>query len=32
MTNVEHIGIAVEDLASSNELFTKLLAVAPYKS
>lgn len=32
MTNVEHIGIAVRDMAASNELFTKLLGVAPYKS
>ncbi|GAB4025738.1 methylmalonyl-CoA epimerase [Spirosoma koreense] len=31
-TNVEHIGIAVRNLTSSNELFTKLLNVAPYKS
>lgn len=31
LTNVEHIGIAVRDLAISNELFTKLLNVAPYK-
>ncbi|CCH51370.1 methylmalonyl-CoA epimerase [Fibrisoma limi BUZ 3] len=32
LTNVEHIGIAVRDLAASNELFTKLLNVGPYKS
>ncbi|GAB3689619.1 methylmalonyl-CoA epimerase [Spirosoma flavus] len=32
LTNVEHIGIAVRDIAASNELFTKLLNVAPYKS
>jgi len=32
LTNVEHIGIAVRDLAASNELFSKLLNVAPYKS
>lgn len=32
LTNVEHIGIAVRDLAASNDLFTKLLNVAPYKS
>lgn len=31
MTNVEHIGIAVRNLATSNELFTKLLNVASYK-
>jgi methylmalonyl-CoA/ethylmalonyl-CoA epimerase len=28
---VEHIGIAVKDLGISNELFTKLLGVKPYK-
>ncbi len=32
LTNVEHIGIAVADLAAANALFTKLLNVAPYKS
>lgn len=32
LTNVEHIGIAVKSLAVSNDLFTKLLNVAPYKS
>ncbi|MBD2754552.1 methylmalonyl-CoA epimerase [Spirosoma validum] len=32
LTNVEHIGIAVRDIAASNDLFTKLLNVAPYKS
>ncbi|GAB4036069.1 methylmalonyl-CoA epimerase [Spirosoma gilvum] len=32
LTNVEHIGIAVRDIASSNDLFTKLLNVTPYKS
>lgn len=32
LTNVEHIGIAVKDMAASNALFTKLLNVAPYKS
>ena len=31
MTNVEHIGIAVRDLAASNQLFSKLLNTAPYK-
>jgi methylmalonyl-CoA/ethylmalonyl-CoA epimerase len=31
LTNVEHIGIAVKDLATSNELFSKLLNVLPYK-
>jgi methylmalonyl-CoA/ethylmalonyl-CoA epimerase len=28
---VEHIGIAVNDLSSANELYTQLLGVAPYK-
>ncbi|GAB3505263.1 methylmalonyl-CoA epimerase [Spirosoma knui] len=32
LTNVEHIGIAVHDIATSNDLFTKLLNVAPYKA
>ena len=32
LTNVEHIGIAVRDIAASNELFTKLLNIAPYKT
>jgi methylmalonyl-CoA/ethylmalonyl-CoA epimerase len=32
LTNVEHIGIAVKNIASSNELFAKLLGVTPYKS
>lgn len=32
LTNVEHIGIAVRDLAASNALFTSLLNIAPYKS
>ena len=32
LTNVEHIGIAIRDIAASNELFTKLLNVAPYKA
>jgi methylmalonyl-CoA/ethylmalonyl-CoA epimerase len=31
MQHVEHIGIAVKNLEFSNELFTKLLGVAPYK-
>lgn len=29
---IEHLGIAVKDLDSSNQLFEKLLGVAPYKS
>src|SRR5207237_4509206 len=32
LTNVEQIGIAVRDLAASNELFAKLLNVQPYKA
>ena len=32
LTNVEHIGIAVRDIAASNALFTKLLNSAPYKA
>lgn len=32
LTNVEHIGIAVKDLAASNALFTKLMNAEPYKS
>lgn len=32
LTNVEHIGIAVRDLTVSNDLFTKLLNVPPYKA
>ncbi|RYC67358.1 methylmalonyl-CoA epimerase [Spirosoma sordidisoli] len=32
VTNLEHIGIAVRDLAASNDLFTKLLNVPPYKA
>jgi methylmalonyl-CoA/ethylmalonyl-CoA epimerase len=28
---IEHIGIAVKDLLSANELYTRLLGVAPYK-
>ena len=29
--NVEHIGIAVKDLESVNEIYTKLFGEAPYK-
>jgi methylmalonyl-CoA/ethylmalonyl-CoA epimerase len=32
LTNIEHIGIAVKDISASNELFTKLFNIAPYKS
>ena len=28
---IDHIGIAVRDMAASNELFQKLLGAAPYK-
>ena len=31
MAQVEHIGIAVKDLGISNELFSKLLGVVPFK-
>lgn len=31
MNKIEHIGIAVNDLKASNELFEKLLGVAHYK-
>ncbi len=31
MNKLEHIGIAVRDLEVSNDLFEKLLGVAPYK-
>ncbi len=31
MNKIEHIGIAVKDIKESNELFTKLLGVQPYK-
>lgn len=31
MIKIEHIGIAVKDLAKSNELYTKLLGCSPYK-
>ena len=32
MKKVEHIGIAVKDLKSANELYRKLLGEAPYKT
>ena len=32
LTNIEHIGIAVKNISASNELFTKLFNIAPYKS
>lgn len=31
LTNVEHIGIAVKDIRSSNRLFEQLFSIAPYK-
>jgi methylmalonyl-CoA/ethylmalonyl-CoA epimerase len=31
LTNLEHIGIAVKDLAASNALFAQLFNVSPYK-
>ncbi len=30
-SNIEHIGIAVQDLTAANELYSKLLNVSPYK-
>jgi methylmalonyl-CoA/ethylmalonyl-CoA epimerase len=32
MTKVEHIGIAVRDLAQANQIYTRLLGAEPYKS
>lgn len=32
LTNVEHIGIAVRNIAASNDLFAKLLNSQPYKA
>jgi methylmalonyl-CoA/ethylmalonyl-CoA epimerase len=32
MNKIEHIGIAVQDLEKSNELFSKLFGQLPYKS
>ena len=32
MQKIEHIGIAVRDIEESNNLFTRLLGTAPYKS
>ncbi len=31
MQKIEHLGIAVKNLAEANETYTKLLGVAPYK-
>jgi methylmalonyl-CoA/ethylmalonyl-CoA epimerase len=30
--NIEHIGIAVKNIETANEIYSKLLGVAPYKS
>lgn len=32
MNKIEHIGIAVKDMAAANEIYTKLLGYQPYKS
>ena len=32
MLRIEHLGIAVKSITTSNQLFTDLLGVAPYKS
>jgi len=32
MEKIEHIGIAVKDLESANEVYTKLFGEAPYKT
>ncbi len=32
MNKIEHIGIAVKDIAAANEIYTKLLGYAPYKT
>ncbi len=32
MNKIEHIGIAVKDILSANEIYTKLFGAAPYKS
>ena len=31
MKKLEHLGIAVEDLAAAEKIFTDVLGVAPYK-
>ena len=31
MNKIEHLGIAVKDLAASEQIFTDLLGAAPYK-
>ncbi|MGS2738886.1 methylmalonyl-CoA epimerase [Sinomicrobium sp. M5D2P17] len=32
MKKIEHIGIAIRNIETSNDLYTKLLGVAPYKT
>lgn len=32
MLKIEHLGIAVKDLSAANEIYTRLLGVAPYKT
>ncbi|MCC6601379.1 MAG: methylmalonyl-CoA epimerase [Crocinitomicaceae bacterium] len=32
LRKIEHVGIAVKDIAASNRIFTDILGVAPYKS
>jgi methylmalonyl-CoA/ethylmalonyl-CoA epimerase len=32
LSKIEHIGIAVRDLAAANALYTTLLGVTPYKT
>ena len=32
LRKIEHIGIAVKDIAASNKVFTDILGVVPYKS
>ncbi len=32
MLKIEHLGIAVKDLSAANDIYTRLLGVAPYKT
>lgn len=32
MLKIEHLGIAVRDLSAANEIYTRLLGAAPYKT
>jgi methylmalonyl-CoA/ethylmalonyl-CoA epimerase len=32
LTNLEHVGLAVHDLAAATDLYTRLLGQAPYKT